>query len=134
MAMESPNEESLEARHSREQEFHDSKYAGGDLYPAHYSLNPTYAVYQAMIGELGDLREKRVLELGCGEGWITHDLAAAGARVSAFDISPHAVENTRQLLKRAGLEDRCDLRVMAAETLDYPSGEFDAVVGFAIIH
>jgi 2-polyprenyl-3-methyl-5-hydroxy-6-metoxy-1,4-benzoquinol methylase len=130
-----PNVE-LEEKHAREREFHDSKYSetGKGLYPPHYKLNPTYAVYKAMLAEIGDLRDKRVLELGCGEGWITRDLAVAGARVSAFDISEQAVENTRRVLSMAGLERGCDLRVMAAEKLDYPDGEFDVVVGFAIIH
>jgi len=126
----------LEEKHARERQFHDSKYSetGGALYPAHYKLNPTYAVYKAMLAEIGDVRDKHVLELGCGEGWITRDLAAAGARVFAFDISEQAVENTQRVLEIAGLATHCDLRVMAAEKLDYPDGTFDVVVGFAIIH
>jgi SAM-dependent methyltransferase len=83
---------------------------------------------------MGDLSGKHVLEYGCGEGWITSDLARLGARVSAFDVSPQAIENTRQVLARQQLLDRCSLAVMPAERLDYPDASIDVAVGFAIIH
>jgi 2-polyprenyl-3-methyl-5-hydroxy-6-metoxy-1,4-benzoquinol methylase len=48
-----------------------------------------------MRDAIGDLHGKRVLEYGCGEGWLTSDLARAGGTVCAFDISPQAAETTR---------------------------------------
>jgi len=36
----------------------------------------------------GDLAGKRVLELACGDGWISRNFAASGAQVWAFDLSP----------------------------------------------
>jgi SAM-dependent methyltransferase len=128
------SQDPLEARLGREAQFHDSKYGGGDLYPRHYRAVPTQYVYTQMRDAIGDLRGKRVLEYGCGEGWLTSDLARAGGTVCAFDISPQAAENTRQTLAAAQLLDRCSIEVMPAERLSYPTAFFDVAVGFAIIH
>jgi len=84
------SQDPLEARLGREAQFHDSKYGGGDLYPRHYRAVPTQYVYTQMRDAIGDLHGKRVLEYGCGEGWLTSDLARAGGTVCAFDISPQA--------------------------------------------
>jgi SAM-dependent methyltransferase len=125
---------SLEERLDREARFHDAKYAGADLYPRHYSVVPTQYVYEQMHKMIGDLRDKRTLEYGCGEGWITQDLARMGAEVFAFDVSSQAIEQTGRVLDRAGLRERCTLDVMPAEKLNYADDSFDVAVGFAIIH
>jgi len=124
----------LQARLEREAQFHDRKYGGENLYPRHYSARPTQYIYSRMRESLGDLHGKRVLEYGCGEGWITCDLARMGGTVDAFDISPQAAENTRRALSDCQLLDRCSIDVMAAERLTYAAESFDVAVGFAIIH
>ena len=124
----------LEARLRSEAQFHDAKYAGGGLYPRHYAAWPTQYVYAQMRDGLGDLHGKHVLEYGCGEGWITRDLARLGGNVCAFDISPQAAENTRRALAAENLLDRCSADVMAAEKLVYEPESFDIAVGFAILH
>ena len=124
----------LQARLERETRFHDKKYSGDDLYPRHYTARPTQYVYSQMRNSLGDLHGKHVLEYGCGEGWITRDLAQMGGNVHAFDISPQAAEGTRRTLSDSSLLDRCSVDVMAAEQLTYEAESFDVAVGFAIIH
>jgi SAM-dependent methyltransferase len=122
----------LAARHAAEAKFHDEKYGEGERYPRHYKINPTYPIYLKMLEMAGDLAGKRVLEYGCGAGWITLDLAKAGAKVSAFDISGEAIRETRNRLAAHGYE--CDLAQMGAEGLTYEDEAFDVAVGFAIIH
>lgn len=124
----------LEARLQREAKFHDTKYGTGELTPRHYAAWPTQYVYTQMRDALGDLHGKRVLEYGCGEGWITRDLARLGGRVCAFDISSQAAENTKRVLADANVLDRCSVEVMPAERLSYADESFDLAVGFAIIH
>jgi SAM-dependent methyltransferase len=128
------NPRRLPERHQAEAAFHDQKYAHGESYPRHYMLNPTYPIYQRMLALAGEQRNKCVLEYGCGEGWIARDLALAGARVYAFDISPVAVRHTCEVLVAAGLRDRCEVRRMGAEKLDYPDACFDTAIGLAILH
>lgn len=124
----------LSARHESESKFHDQKYGHGTGYPRHYAVNPTYPIYERMLAMAGDLTGQRVLEYGCGEGWITRDLARKGALVSAFDISAEAVRHTREIIASDGYADSCSIEQMGAEKLDYPDNTFDTVVGFAIIH
>lgn len=126
-------ERSLDARHKREADFHNCKYAGGER-PRHYAVKPTQHVYTSMRHALGQLHGKRVLEYGCGEGWMTLDLAEMGGTVYAFDISPEAVKRTRSALAAAQLLNRCSVDVMPAEGLTYAADSFDVAVGFAILH
>jgi SAM-dependent methyltransferase len=124
----------LAHRHRQEEAFHDQKYGKKQGDPAHYQLGPTFRVFQRLKEQLGDLRGRRVLECGCGSGWITVELAALGATVDAFDISQEAVANTRALLTARGLDKQCTIRKMSAEKCIYPDARFDVVVGFAILH
>lgn len=126
--------ESLEIRHQKEAEFHDHKYSSSDSSPKHYDVNPTFRIFQRMLQMIGDVSGKRILEYGCGNGWMTAELAALGAYVDSFDISPQAVESTKALLEKHGLAERCNVRKMGAEELDYEDGRFDIVFGFAILH
>ena len=124
----------LQERFASEKAFHDAKYAGEDLYPLHYKVNPTLHVYRRMRTLMGDISGKYLLEYGCGEGWTTCDLAHSGATIEAFDISEQGVANTKVALAKANLSERCTVRQMAAEQLDYAAESFDLAVGFAILH
>jgi ubiquinone/menaquinone biosynthesis C-methylase UbiE len=124
----------LRARQESEARFHDQKYGEGDGYPRHYAVQPTYPIYQRMRSMVGISSGKRILEYGCGEGWVTSDLALSGAFVSAFDISDEAVRKTRLLLESTGFSANCTVETMGAEALSYPDESFDIAVGFAILH
>jgi SAM-dependent methyltransferase len=124
----------LEDRHKREEEYHDLKNQAKINKPGHYQFNPTYRVFLKMKDKIKLDPAKTILECGCGTGWITAEMAATGATVSSFDISGEAVEKTNELLKRLQLDDRCNVKKMAAEYLDYPDNSFDYVIGFAILH
>ena len=126
--------EKLVARLVSEQHFHDSKYGTGSYTPAHYNFHPTYRIFEKLRKEIGDLRDKRVLEYGCGDGWVTAELASMKGRIDAFDISGEAVRKTTKFLERLKLAERCSVKKMAAEEVDFPDKTFDVVVGFAILH
>jgi SAM-dependent methyltransferase len=79
-----------------------------------------------------DLRGKDVLEIGSGTGVHTKLLAAAGARVSAVDLTPTAVELTSRRLELAGLA--ADVREADAESLPYGDSTFDFVWSWGVIH
>jgi len=86
----------------------------------------------AEIMRLPELAGKRVLEIGCGMGLHSEMLARAGAELTAVDLSPTSVKatKTRLDLKKLG----ADVREMDAETLELPSGEFDLVWSWGVIH
>lgn len=87
-----------------------------------------------IIEFLGDLRGKRVLEMGCGLGSLSVLLAKSGAELTAFDISPGSIEVARQRAEAAGVADRIRFDVCPAEQLPYADAGFDVAFGKAVLH
>jgi len=124
----------LDRRHASEESFHDLKYEDSAYYPYHYRLNPTYVIFQEMKEMVRSARGERVLEYGCGEGWTTAELLSLGRHIDSFDISSVALDHASKIVERCNGSERCILKKMAAENLDYPDESFDVIVGFAILH
>jgi ubiquinone/menaquinone biosynthesis C-methylase UbiE len=72
-------------------------------------------------------KDRRVLEIGCGDGRLTLRLASLGARISAIDPDGSRVRLARVSLTRRNAK-RIVYRVGRAERLPYRAREFDAVV------
>lgn len=51
----------------------------------------------AAMEDPGDRRPARVLDVGCGEGWLARRLAAEGHEVVGFDGSAELVERAREM-------------------------------------
>ncbi len=79
-----------------------------------------------------ELRGARVLEIGCGMGLHTQTMAAAGAEVTAIDLTSTAVEATRRRLALKGL--RAQVLQCDAENLPFQTGVFDFVWSWGVIH
>jgi 2-polyprenyl-3-methyl-5-hydroxy-6-metoxy-1,4-benzoquinol methylase len=78
------------------------------------------------------LKDRAVLEIGCGMGLHSEMMARAGARVTALDISDTSVEATR---RRAALKDLAiDARQGDAAAMDFPDNHFDFVWSWGAIH
>jgi predicted nicotinamide N-methyase len=65
---------------------------------------------RALAESLPEVRGLRVVELGCGLGLPSLVAAAKGARVTATDWSPDAIELLRENAARNGLEFRAEVR------------------------
>lgn len=83
---------------------------------------------------LGNLRGKRVLELGCGLGGLSLLLAKSGAELTAFDISAGSIDVARKRAEAAGVADRIQFDVCPAEQLPYDDESFDIAFGKAVLH
>jgi SAM-dependent methyltransferase len=81
---------------------------------------------------LGDMSGKKVLEMGCGNGWICLRLAKSGARVWGCDISPKTIELAQRYAQAAGLDIQFD--VMACEEMSYEDNFFDCVFMHMALH
>ena len=81
---------------------------------------------------LATLAGKRVLEIGCGMGLHTETLARAGAKVTALDLTPTAVEATTRRLALRGLT--AEVIRGDAEALPFEDHSFDFVWSWGVIH
>jgi ubiquinone/menaquinone biosynthesis C-methylase UbiE len=68
----------------------------------------------------------RVADVAAGPGTLSLLAAAAGATVSAIDVSPNMVAAFRARVAAAGLDAAIDVRVGDGQQLPFESGVFDA--------
>ena len=73
-----------------------------------------------------------VCDAACGFGAHTLAFASNGFDVSAFDISPKAVELTTYGLRKYGY-DNVEVRLAGITDTGYESGTFDAAAAYAVI-
>jgi len=89
---------------------------------------------RCVLDHLGDLRGARVLDLGCGTGFMSCLFAAAGAQVDAVDVSESSLEVARWRAEVSGLNHRISFHAVPAEVLPFDDGQFDAVGGAFVLH
>ena len=75
-------------------------------------------------------RGMAVLELGCGTGTFTRELAQSGADIIAIDVSPELLEIARTNCSAQNVRYQTE----NAYALSYPDGAFDSVVGSSVLH
>lgn len=86
-------------------------------------------VADAMVAVYGIRPGMRILDVGCGKGFLLHDLAAAcpGVELAGIDISAyaldHAMEDVRPFLRQGN-----------AASLPWPDRHFDLVISITTLH
>jgi SAM-dependent methyltransferase len=71
-----------------------------------------------------------ILEVGCGTGSFTRELARSGAEVVAIDVSPELLEIARANCSAPNVQ----YQIQNAYALSYSQGVFDSVVGSSVLH
>jgi ubiquinone/menaquinone biosynthesis C-methylase UbiE len=89
-------------------------------------LDPEGA-HLAALRRLGDFRDCRILELGCGDGRLTVGIASDASSVLAFDPDAEAVEQARRSLP-ADLAERVAYQVASGEAIEVEPHSFDLVI------
>lgn len=84
-------------------------------------------VHAAMIRSVADLSGLDVLEIGCGDGRLTFELAGDARSWLATDPKENAVDAARQALP-AELADTVRFAVAGGAEVDAPAREFDLVL------
>ena len=131
----------MSAEKQRVTEFWDRASCGEDLYlpktdragyeehaRARYELEPEIA----QLARFDTARGKRLLEIGVGLGADHERFGRGGAELYGIDLTPRAIQHTRQRLENAGLSSR--LATGDAENLDFPDDTFDIVYSWGVLH
>jgi ubiquinone/menaquinone biosynthesis C-methylase UbiE len=74
----------------------------------------------------GDHGARDALDIGCGTGFLSLELAGRGHRVTGIDFAPAMLTLAKQKAAQAGADIRFDEG--DAEQLPYPPGRFDLVI------
>ena len=80
----------------------------------------------AAVKRLANFRSRRVLEIGCGDGRLTRDIAREARSVLAIDPDSESIVAARATLPPP-LADTVTFRVGAAADLDIPRCSIDLV-------
>jgi 2-polyprenyl-3-methyl-5-hydroxy-6-metoxy-1,4-benzoquinol methylase len=92
--------------------------------------NSAYSQWELrlLVRELGDVRSKTILDVGCGVGRVTIELLKAGARVTALDNSAKMLAITEEKAREASLTALFDAVKSNAAEIALPDSSYDIVV------
>lgn len=124
----------LEQRVQREKVFHDKTFTDD----SRQNLSKVYSIAQISndfyLNYLYSISYKKsLLEIGCGPGYKSFQLAQNGAAVTGIDISGVAID----MAKKIAVEQKnkeIKFSVMNAEELDFKNEQFDIICGISILH
>lgn len=120
----------------RERQFHDGWAASihvDAVHPEDCFEAPTAPENRFIVRALGDIRGKRLLDLGCGAGENSVYFALRGADCVATDYSPGMVKVALELAKAHGVS--VEGRVAdAADLSEFEDGSFDVVYASNLLH
>lgn len=119
----------------KEQAFHDQWAAIIDvdgIRVADYFEACTAPENRFILRQLGDVRGKSLLDLGCGAGENSVYFATQGARCVAADYSPGMVEVALKLAETNQVQ--VEGRVVNAMAIDLPDNSFDIVYASNLLH
>ena len=84
------------------------------------------------LHEYRDFRDRKVLDVGCGNGYVLSRFAREGADVSGVDLTDAAVGLCRKRFEYLGLSGA--FRRGNAEALPLPDGSLDCVTSIGVLH
>ncbi len=106
----------------------------GDAYAAREHVRGNDPLHAAHMAALGPVENRHILDVGCGMGLWTTELASYGATVVALDVSAASVATVQKRAQRFDLADRVDPVAASAHALPFADGSFDLVTGHLILH
>jgi ubiquinone biosynthesis O-methyltransferase len=86
---------------------------------------------QLILALVGDIKDSRILDVGCGDGDFAVELAARGAIVVGVDASPEMIAAAKARSKPQNAD--VSFHVAMAEQLPFSADQFDVVTAITIL-
>jgi SAM-dependent methyltransferase len=102
-------------------------YNGAPLWLNQFAARCQVAAFMDLAGDVAPLRDRRVLDVGCGTGRWSRLMTEQGARVVGIDLQPETLRDDRRRLPS------CRFVEMSADFLGFASGRFDLVTSVTVI-
>lgn len=88
--------------------------------------------FSLKLHEYPDFANKRVLDVGCGNGYVLANYAKEGAKTYGIDITSAGIDICRQRFDHLNLDG--DFRVADAQSLPFEDNFFDCVCSMGVLH
>ena len=132
--------EQTQERYANEREFFDGVASLADVQPMSrreldryaHPRQPHLFAKEKVFALLDDAQGKKLLEVGCGQGIVSVQLANLGAQVVGLDISSKSIEVARRRIEINGFE--ATFQVANIETDDLGTELYDVVVCYDVLH
>ena len=131
---------SQDRRWQSESEYFDNVEYTDEAYPPetlkrYLELRRPYHAIECFYDVMGDIKGKRILDVGCGPGDTSLILAAHGADVLAVDLSSKAIEAARRRAAKHDFSGKVRFECAPLETfIEGTHDKFDIVCGHSILH
>lgn len=89
--------------------------------------------YKSIIEKYTILKNKEVLDIGCGTGRLAIHLGKLVKHWSGIDISSESVDTARKNIKELGLEDKIDFEIGSFKEIPF-NKKFDIVISSNSLH
>lgn len=93
------------------------------------TLHPGGFDLSKRIGEIVEMKDKKVLEVGSGRGAFACYFAKIfGAKITGIDLNPDMIQSSVNRAKEEGVAYLAEFKVADASNLPFPDDSFDVVV------
>lgn len=121
----------VDERFNAESAFWSEAYRRTDVFGI--NIRRRQAVALSYVEGLSLPKTARVLEIGCGAGFMTVALAQRGFMVDAVDHSSAMIELTQSHAKQKGMDERIHAAIEDAQELPFDDCSFDLIVSLGVI-
>ncbi len=114
-----------------ESSYWDGLYKGNDVFAVIHQQRRLMALQY--FDQLALPQTARILEVGCGAGLLTADLARRGYAIEALDRVRSMVDLTRRNAVKCGVGDRINAHIADVCQLPFRDGTFRCVIALGVV-
>ena len=126
----------MDKRIEQEAVFHDKAaehFTDGEELVHAYFQSPTAVENRYILARMGQLKDRQILDFGCGIGEASVYFALQGAHVTGIDVSPKTV----QVAQTVAIRHKAPVTFLISQQnnlSEFPDGSFDLIYGNGVLH